>query len=49
MKPKIKDEKKIKDRNNSLLCFKGMPFEEVLSDLLKVKPEPKSKKKSKRK
>jgi hypothetical protein len=43
MKPKTKNKKKTKDRNNNLLCFKGMSFEGALSDLLKVKPERKKK------
>lgn len=49
MKPKTKNKKKTKDRNNNLLCFKGMSFEEALSDLLKVKTKFKPMKKNKRK
>jgi len=48
MKPKKKDKSKTKDRNSNLLSFKGIPFEDVLSDLLKIKPEPKQKKKNKK-
>ncbi len=42
----IKQKSKPKGKNIPL-DFKGLPFEEVLSDLLKVKPEPKPKKKAK--
>jgi len=40
--------KKNLKKKNSLLSFKGMSFEEALSDLLKVKPESKQKKKNKK-
>jgi hypothetical protein len=48
MIPMKKTLKKTK-RNGIPLDFKGLSFEEVISDLLKIKPEPKSKTKSKRK
>jgi hypothetical protein len=41
-KNKKKTQKKNqKEKNNNPLSFKGLPFEEILSDLLKVKPKPK--------
>jgi len=47
-KNKKKTQKKNqKEKNNNPLSFKGLPFEEVLCDLLKVKPESKTKKKGK--
>lgn len=49
MKPEKKDREKTKIKKNNPLSFKGMPFEEALLNLLKVKPERKTKKKHKRK
>jgi hypothetical protein len=46
---KVKKQKAKKKNKNSPLSFKGMPFEEALSALLKVKPEPKPKKNTQKK
>jgi hypothetical protein len=46
---KVTKRKAKKQNQNSLLSFKGLPFEGVISDLLKVKPEPKKKTKKKEK
>jgi hypothetical protein len=48
--PKKQNKKKTKKnqrQKNNFLSFKGMPFEEALVNLLKVKPEPKQKSKRK--